>query len=207
MRTNEVDILMVPGWTGSGPDHWQSRWEARLKTARRILVPDVNKPVRGDWVKAIHAAVEVATRPVVIVAHSCGVPAVAHAAQTMPHRRVVGAFLVAPPDVTNLAPLEAMMAEAQRAGETGLALLVGFAPLPTEPFPFPSLVVASRNDKFCSFEAAGDMALDWGSELVDAGEVEHLNTASGHGPWPEGALRFGAFLRQLTADTERPTFG
>ena len=30
MRIADIDILMVPGWTGSGPDHWQSRWEAAV---------------------------------------------------------------------------------------------------------------------------------------------------------------------------------
>ena len=40
MRTSDADILMVPGWNGSGPDHWQSRWERNLKTARRIEQDD-----------------------------------------------------------------------------------------------------------------------------------------------------------------------
>ncbi|HYD14828.1 MAG TPA: alpha/beta hydrolase, partial [Hyphomicrobium sp.] len=36
MKTSDVDILIVPGWSSSGPDHWQSRWERTLKTARRV---------------------------------------------------------------------------------------------------------------------------------------------------------------------------
>ena len=207
MRTNDVDILIVPGWTNAGAEHWQTRWETRLKTARRVEMPDFNKPVCSDWVEAIVAAVEAATRPVVLVAHGCGVPAVAHAGPKLSGARVVGAFLVGPVDVAAREPLEAILAAASAAGDHSLALPIGFDPLPTEPLPFPSLLVASRNDEFCGYDAAGDMALGWGSELVDAGEVGHLNLASGHGPWPEGALRFGAFLRQLTADSARPTFG
>ncbi|MEE8098948.1 MAG: alpha/beta hydrolase, partial [Hyphomicrobium sp.] len=34
MRTTDVDILIVPGWLGSGPDNWQSRWVRNLKTAK-----------------------------------------------------------------------------------------------------------------------------------------------------------------------------
>ena len=30
MRTSDCEILIVPGLTNSGPDHWQSRWEGKL---------------------------------------------------------------------------------------------------------------------------------------------------------------------------------
>jgi predicted alpha/beta hydrolase family esterase len=33
--------------------------------------------------------------------------------------------------------------------------------------------------------------------LSDAGESGHINIASGHGPWPEGLLQFGQFLKKL----------
>ena len=33
--------------------------------------------------------------------------------------------------------------------------------------------------------------------LSDAGESGHINIASGQGPWPEGLLQFGKFLRKL----------
>ncbi|TIM62907.1 MAG: alpha/beta hydrolase, partial [Mesorhizobium sp.] len=26
MKVRDADILIVPGYTNSGPDHWQSRW-------------------------------------------------------------------------------------------------------------------------------------------------------------------------------------
>jgi uncharacterized protein len=209
MRTNDVDILIIPGWTNSGPDHWQSRWETRLKTASRVMVPDFDRPVCAAWVAAIVSAVDAATRPVILVAHGCGVAAVAHAGGKLDagatRGRVQGAILVAPTDVSDTAALEHAMA-AHDAAARRLALPVGFDPLPTDPLPFPSLVVTSRTDGMCSYEAAGQMALGWGSELVDAGEMGHINTASGHGPWPEGALRFGSFLRQLSAASDRPTF-
>jgi hypothetical protein len=204
MRTTDVDILIVPGWTNSGPDHWQTRWEQRLKTVTRVQMPDFNRPVRTKWVAAIRATVEQATRPVVLVGHSCGVAAIAHAAAELDPKRVIGGFLVAPVDLEMPAPFEDF-ARTEPAGSVELPS--GFDPLPIEPFPFPSLLIASRNDPFCSFDAAGQMALAWGSELLDAGEAGHLNVASGHGPWPEGALRFGGFLRQLSAARDRPLFG
>ncbi len=185
MRTVDVDILIIPGWTNSGPDHWQTRWQSRLTTARRVEQADWERPDKALWTGALVDAVALCSKPVVLIAHSCGVATVAHAAPRFAAGRVVGAFLVAP------------------ASERAVVEIPGmdpaFAPLPRDPLPFPSLLVASRNDAHCDYADAGDMALDWGSTLVDAGEVGHINTASGHGPWPEGAMRFGWFLKQLGA--------
>jgi uncharacterized protein len=183
MRTTDLDILIIPGWTNSGPDHWQSRWLQRLKTAHRVEQDDWEHPHARDWSRNIVAAAQAAPRPTVLVAHSCGVAAVAHAANRLAGGHVIGAFLVAPVsevETRNIPEIDQ-----------------GFCPFPRDPFPFPSLLVASRNDPLCSYEDAGDLALSWGSTLVDAGDVGHLNTASGHGPWPEGAMRFGWFLRTL----------
>ncbi len=183
MRTIDVDILIVPGWTNSGPDHWQTRWQSRLTTARRVEQADWQRPDKKLWTSEVLRAVAACTKPVVLVAHSCGVPTVVHAAAKLHDDRVVGAFLVAPPS------------------EAGMAAIpdidLSFVPFPRDPLPFPSLLVASRNDDVCPYDQAGDMALAWGSTLVDAGDVGHLNSASGHGPWPEGAMRFGWFLKQL----------
>jgi predicted alpha/beta hydrolase family esterase len=52
--------------------------------------------------------------------------------------------------------------------------------------PFPTILVASRNDPYTTFAQFQRYAEDWGSELFDAGEAGHLDTASGYGPWPGG---------------------
>ena len=36
----EPKIIMVPGYGNSGPDHWQSIWQARLPGATRMQVPE-----------------------------------------------------------------------------------------------------------------------------------------------------------------------
>ena len=46
-------VLVLPGWLDSDPAHWQSRWEAKLSTARRVEQAEWAKPVREDWVKRI----------------------------------------------------------------------------------------------------------------------------------------------------------
>lgn len=191
MRTSDVDILIVPGWSGSGPDHWQSRWERNFKTARRVQQQDWLYPERAQWTAAIASAVSASERPVVLVAHSLGVIAVAHAASLLNLGKVAGAFLVAPADTENVNawPLtEGFSFESQEDR---------FAPLPMDPLPFPAMLLASRSDPYCSFERAQTLAAGWQAALIDAGEIGHVNIASGHGPWPEGLLRFGLFLKGL----------
>lgn len=185
MRAADVDILMVPGWTGAGPDHWMTRWQAKLKTAQRVTQDDWDVVDKAKWTARLIDHVATASRPVVLVAHSCGVGTVVHAAPRLAGGKVVAAFLVA-------APSEAACAAIPKMDPA-------FALYPRDPLPFPSLLVASRTDEHCSYEEAGDLALAWGSTLVDAGESGHLNTASGHGPWPEGVMRLAAFLQTIHA--------
>ena len=182
MKVKDADIIIVPGYTNSGPDHWQSRWQAKLSTARRVEQAEWSKPVREDWVANVAAAVNEAERPVVLVAHSLGVATVVQAISSF-EKPVAGAFLVAPPDVAN---------PAIRPKH-----LMTFGPYPREPLPFPSIVIASRDDSFCDFAVAEDIAAAWGSLFIDAGNSGHINAASGHGPWPEGSLTFARFLSRL----------
>lgn len=184
MRISECDLLIVPGLTNSDEDHWQSRWESRLATASRVAQADWQNPDPEAWSAAIQERVAAASRPVVLVAHSLGTLVVAHTAPKLASGKVIGAFLAAVPDVVE-------------ASADSLPALAAFAPAPTAPLPFPSLLIASRNDPYCSFERAQAIALDWGSALVDAGEIGHINSESGHGPWPEGLMRLGHFLGQL----------
>lgn len=192
MRTSDVEILIVPGWSGSGPDHWQSRWERSLKTARRIEQQHWRDPERDAWVSRIMTAVAEAKLPPVLVAHSLGVAAVAHAAAKIPRGLVAGALLVAPADVDSADKWPLTDGEVLPATDTG------FAPLPLDPLPFASLMIASSDDPYCSAERARVLADAWGATFVDGGALGHINTASGHGPWPDGLLRFGSFLQGLS---------
>jgi predicted alpha/beta hydrolase family esterase len=182
MRTSDADLLIIPGLGGSGPDHWQTRWEQKLSTARRVAQRDWGNAQRDEWVAAILSAVEAAKRPVILVAHSLGAIAAIHAArETAPS--IKGAFLVALPSEEQLAGV----AEADAA----------FRPYPREKLPFPTVLVASRDDPYSSYVYAEALARDWGAKLIDAGQSGHLNAESGHGPWPEGLLQFAAFMNRI----------
>jgi predicted alpha/beta hydrolase family esterase len=182
MKIRDTEILIVPGYKNSGPDHWQTRWEARMATARRVEQAEWSKPVREGWIGRVREEIENAEKPVVIVAHSLGVAAAIHAAREIPGR-VCGGFFVAPPDVAN---------PAIRPRH-----LMTFGPYPRDPLPFPSFVIASRNDPFSDFDTAEDISAAWGSFVVDAGHSGHIDDSSGHGPWPEGLMVFAEFMKRL----------
>ncbi len=183
MRTADVDIVIVPGLGGGTDHHWYARWEAKLPTARRVVQADWDRPTLADWTGRLVAAVEAAAKPVVLVGHSLGVRTIAAAADRIAER-VVGAFLVAPPSARALAEI----AEIDPA----------FAAPREDSLPFPAIIVASRDDPYARYDESEAMAELWGATLVDAGSSGHLNDESGHGPWPEGLMRFAGFLKTLS---------
>ncbi|WP_195844912.1 alpha/beta hydrolase, partial [Bordetella pertussis] len=64
--------IIVPGWQGSGPGHWQTHWSRTLPHAVRLQQRDWPQPQRAEWVAALAAAVDAAPTPVLLVAHSLG---------------------------------------------------------------------------------------------------------------------------------------
>jgi predicted alpha/beta hydrolase family esterase len=165
-------ILTVPGYTNSGPEHWQTHWEAEHANVRRVIQRDWDRPVRDEWVGALDRAVRAGRGPAVLVAHSLGCATVAHwLGGRDDSGPVVGALLVAPADVDQPGwPDE----------------VIGFRPMPLAALPLESTVVAGRDDPWVSVARARTMAEAWGSRFVDAGAVGHLDSSSGLGAWPEG---------------------
>lgn len=182
MKSSETTILVLPGLGGGTEGHWYARWQAGLRTAEWVALDDWSHPAREPYGAAIAAAVAAAERPVVLVGHGYGALAAVHAAASLPGDKVRGAFLAAVPDLD--------AADQHPVAET-------YRPLPRDPLPFPSLVLASRNDPYCAFEVAADLAGAWGARLVDLRESGNVDPESGHGPWPEGLMTFGKFLAQL----------
>jgi len=168
-------VLTVPGLDNSGPDHWQSLWEDLLADCHRVDMGDWSSPRREAWVERLDRRIDAQKGPAVLVAHSLGCLAVAWWAhrrwQVVRRHTILGALLVAPP-----------------CTERGAASsrIADFRPTPRTPLPFPSLLVASRNDPCAGFEASSALAEAWGSQLVDAGQAGHINADSGLGVWPEG---------------------
>ncbi len=187
MKLAEADILIIPGLGNSGEGHWQRRWTERFSTGRIVEQDDWDHPKLNDWTARIEHEIIMATRPVVLVAHSLGVSAVVHTDQWLRDTKVRGAFLVSPPDFESDLP------------EDVAREIKSFARVPRDPLPFPSMLVISTTDPFGSVEHGVDMATAWGSDLHLQNNAGHINTASGHGPWPEGLLMFTRLMQRLRA--------
>lgn len=165
-------ILTVPGYTGSGPGHWQTLWEQARPSIRRVVQRDWDRPVRREWVDVLHRAVRGSGKPVVLVAHSLGCATVVHwCASRRDLGSVVGALLVAPADV-------------DRSGWP--AAVTGFRPMPMARLGLESTVVVSQDDPWVTAARARQFAEAWGSRFVDAGALGHLDSNSQLGAWPEG---------------------
>jgi uncharacterized protein len=176
-------VLIVPGWTGSGPDHWQSRWQRAHPSWRRVEQRDWERPEPRAWDHAIAVAIEASPTPPILVAHSLGCVLVARFAAAV-GSPVAGALLVAPADVER--------PDAPPA-------LRPFAPLPLATLGFPSLLVASDDDPFLDGARARSLADAWGSELVPIGAAGHVNTSAGFGPWPAGLALLDRLMPSVRA--------
>ncbi len=180
MRASDFDILIVPSLGGGAAGDWPSRWRSKLSTARFVHPADPADRRREAWTEAVVGAARNATRPALFVGHGLGAAAIADAPAALDGADVRGAFLVAPPD------------------GKGLERLAGADWTPARgPLPWPSVVIASRNDPHGAYDAIAALASDWSAALIDAGEAGGLDAASGHGPWPEGLLRLAAFIKGM----------
>jgi predicted alpha/beta hydrolase family esterase len=180
--------LIIPGWAGSGPDHWQSHWERDLANASRVEMPDWLEPRRADWLRTLECAVHSLNDPPILIAHSLGCMAVAHWAAVSTHR-VRGALLVAPADLDR---------------ERCPTYLREFAPVPRARLRFPSRVVASDNDPYATLTRVTQIAADWGSDLTVLETAGHINSESGHGRWFEGRRLLRQFDEDCEEDESRP---
>jgi predicted alpha/beta hydrolase family esterase len=161
--------LTVPGYTSSGPEHWQSHLERTYGGFGRVVQDDWESPDRDQWTARLDATVRGIEDDVFLIGHSCGAVTVAQwAASPRWDDRVVGALLVAPADVEADDALPAIKAQ---------------APLPRVRLPMKTHLVISDNDPHLSLERGLALAETWGTsvEIIPGGG--HLATADGFGRW------------------------
>jgi len=184
----QARILLLPGWQNSGPTHWQSHWEARYGDLR-VEQHDWMQPLRGDWQMQLESAVLAEPGPFFLVAHSMGCALVAAwAAHSRNTQRVCGALLVAPGDLENI---------------PALAHLHSWRPMVLQRLPFPSLLLGSQNDPYCSLERARYFATQWGADFLDYGPRGHINADVGLGDWPEGRALLAQRISAATSANDR----
>ncbi len=169
-------IVIVHGYDGSGPGHWQRWLEQELRRRNvPVIVPDLPEPTaprKDRWVAALAAVIAQAHGPITFVCHSLGCWAVDH---LLTERGVDGAhaaLLVSPPSPYLLfEPVESFLPPPCRREV--------WAPLAAR-----TVLVGSDNDDFTTADEFAQLAhtLGVGFQLVPG--AGHINVASGHGPWP-----------------------
>lgn len=179
-----VNTLIVPGLHGSGAGHWQDWWLKDDRDAVLVAQSDWSNPQVDAWQARLEAAIVRHPRSI-IVAHSLGSVLTARLASSRVAPLIAGALLVAPADI-------------ERTGELHRRDY-DFGPMPQAYLPFPSIVVASRNDPYMPFGKLLELVGQWGSQVHDLGLAGHVNIDSGYGRWREGHA-----LASLLIASQRP---
>ena len=169
---NSPDVLILPGWGDSGPEHWQSLWLNENPHFKRVVQRDWVNTNLEEWLDTLSRYVNACSSQVILVGHSLSSILIAHWGRRNGASKVAGALIVAPTDVERRATCPP---------ETW-----DFAPIPRDRLPFRSVVVAAPDDPYADFKTIEDLARSWGSEFVNIGKGGHINVASGFGPWPQG---------------------
>lgn len=170
-------FLILHGWGGSGPEHWQSWLAARLRAAGETvhdpLLPDPDDPLRDAWLIALRAELAAMPGERVVICHSLAVLLWLHYAQRPDSGPADRLLLVSPPGPSvNNPQVESFFP----------------APLDADALKRSArkmLLVCSAADPFCPEKAE----LIYGQPLgiatrVLPPEARHINVAAGYGPWP-----------------------
>lgn len=185
------NILIVPGYHGSGDTHWQTWLEAEIPDTVRVSGIDWEKPILHNWAGEIIRTLDESADTSIIVAHSFGCLASAFAVVNRPHK-VAGVLLVAPASPERFSLLG--VCKSTLSASHGIARY-----LPEGALNVPGLVIGSRNDPWMKLEHAYAWSKRWKLGFYDAGEAGHINVDSGFGPWP----LIKAIVQSLTVKTKR----
>jgi predicted alpha/beta hydrolase family esterase len=185
--------LIIPGLNGSGEGHWQDHWLKDDADAVLVEQRDWSRPDLNEWTDRVETAL--ARHPgSILIAHSIGAFVAANLAARPSRHLVKGAMLVAPVDPFRVSILHPGAVELR--------------PMPVGTLPFPSILVASRDDPYMAFEDARIYADSLGSDFVDLGLAGHINIGSGYGRWKKGYRLAARFDRHsyLNAPQSEPGF-
>lgn len=173
-----VPVVILHGWQGSGPGHWQSLLADRLRADGREVrypeLPEPDEPSLPAWLAALADTLDgLPENQFDVVAHSLGaVLWLHHAENGAPGPRPARVALVAPP--SPLAPVDELIsffplrldvdAVRQAAGGT--------------------VLVAGDDDPYLpeGIGTAYGLPLKIATTVIPGGG--HLNTEAGYGEWP-----------------------
>ncbi|MDA6069613.1 alpha/beta hydrolase [Flavobacterium sp. AC] len=180
----ETQLLILPGLGNSGEKHWQTFWHKKFKNSIRLVQDNWDEPVCKEWLERLNEEVAKLNEPTILVAHSLAVSLVLHWAGSNTNKNIIGALLVAPADVDS----------PQHTPES----VRNFSPMPVYKLPFPSIVVASENDPYASFERKEYFAKMWGSDFANVGQQGHINSDSDLKYWEAGQLILQQLIEKIS---------
>lgn len=170
-------IVVVHGYEGSGPGHWQ-HWLTDALVARGVVVrfpdlPDNLAPERDAWVEALATVVlDRGESRVTFVAHSLGCWAVDHYLAAHGAEGVHAALLVAPPSPYSLfEPIQSFLPPPRN-------------PERWRPIAARTLIVGSDDDDYAEASEFEALGAQLGARVRLLPGHGHINAAAGFGPFP-----------------------
>jgi predicted alpha/beta hydrolase family esterase len=161
-------FLILHGWQGSGPGHWQTWLAEHLAAAGHdVVYPELPDPDHPDLEAWLHAIAPLRRTGDVVVCHSLGCCLWLH------HRARGGAsarraLLVAPPMPDPMIPQ-----------------LSGFFPVPLDPRGArEARIVCSDVDPYNPRGAITTFAEPLAAPIRVLADAGHVNPDAGYGPWP-----------------------
>lgn len=176
--TRSVPTVILHGWQGNEPEHWQTWLAARLREAGREVrypdLPDADTPTLGPWLDVLRATLDgLPDDGFDVVAHSLGaVLWLHHTSSANNAPRPARVALVSPPSpATEIPELRPFLpvpldVDAVRRAADGTVL------------------VGSDDDPYCpeNIAVAYGRPLKMPTTIVPG--ARHINTEAGYGEWP-----------------------
>jgi len=174
-------FLILHGYRGSGPQHWQAWLAGRLRRAGKTVsyppLPSPDAPVLAAWRAALERELRTLPGEPVVLCHSLAcILWLHHCAQpVLEGGRAERVLLVAPPSEAG-APraIRPFFPVPEHADAAAVAAAAGATEL-----------VCAADDPYCPEDAATVYGAPLGlaTHVVDGGG--HVNVEAGFGPWPE----------------------
>jgi len=173
-----VPVVIIHGWRGSEPEHWQSWLADQLRESGREVryptLPNVEEPKLDEWLTALDDTLAgLPDAGFDVVTHSLGsVLWLHHVAGASDAPRPARVALVSPP-----------------SPHTGIAEIAGFFPPPLDVDVVRhaaegTVLVAGDSDPYLPEGIADAYARPLKIATTVIADGGHLNVDSGYGPWP-----------------------
>lgn len=176
--------IFVAGYGNSLGEHWQQHWFKQLPNSYWVEQIKWDAPEQEAWISALTSCIDKINEPIIFICHSLGGLTLVEWANRH-SAKVLGAMMVAVPDPQS----------AQFPPD-----ICGFQELPLRPLPFPTKIIASDNDPYCSKDRVIFFASHWHSDIVFLADAGHINVSAGFGAWPQGLEELMKWEQLLSSD-------